>query len=266
MNSVNKTLYIPLYAKAYVSEKGYFLSDRKAEEIWAAEGFALKGKSRSKWLAYYLGIRAAVFDGWVKQRMAEAPNAAVIHIGCGMDSRVLRVGTAGHPWYDVDFPEVIAERRRYYAESPGYRMLAGDARDGSWLGNIPERESAVVIMEGVSMYLTSEQLGRLTESLCGHFQKLVCLMDCYTALAAKMTRYKNPVNDVGVTEVYAVDDPAALQQKGFSFIKEHAMTPQQYINQLTGLEKHIFKKLYAGSFAKRLYRLFEYRSVQKENG
>ena len=48
MNSVNKTLYIPLYGKAYVSRRGLFLDDKKAEQIWAAEGFELKGKSKSK--------------------------------------------------------------------------------------------------------------------------------------------------------------------------------------------------------------------------
>ena len=52
MDSVNKTLYIPLYGKAYVSRKGIILSDPKAEEIWQAEGFTLKGTSASKWLAY----------------------------------------------------------------------------------------------------------------------------------------------------------------------------------------------------------------------
>lgn len=50
MNSVNKTLYIPLYGKSYVSKKGLFLDDKKAEEIWEAEaeGVTLKGKSKSK--------------------------------------------------------------------------------------------------------------------------------------------------------------------------------------------------------------------------
>ena len=39
MNSVNKTLYIPLYGKSYVSEKGIILNDKKAQELWAKEGF-----------------------------------------------------------------------------------------------------------------------------------------------------------------------------------------------------------------------------------
>ena len=62
MDNVNKTLYIPLYGKAFVSKRGLFLKDKKAEEIWAAEAFPLKGKAKSKWLAYYMGIRSAVFD------------------------------------------------------------------------------------------------------------------------------------------------------------------------------------------------------------
>ena len=51
MNNVNKTLYIPLYGKAFVSKRGLFLSDKRAEEIWKAEGFKLRGKAASKWLA-----------------------------------------------------------------------------------------------------------------------------------------------------------------------------------------------------------------------
>jgi len=37
------------------------------------------------------------------------------------------------------------------------------------------------------------------------------------------------------------------------------MTPQKYINELKGLEKLIFAKLYAGSLSKKLYRLLEYK-------
>ena len=95
MNNVNKTLYIPLYGKAYVSRKGIILNDKKAEEIWNTEGFELKGKSKSKWLAYYMGMRSAVFDMWLKEQLEKDSKAVVLHIGCGMDSRVLRVCTDG---------------------------------------------------------------------------------------------------------------------------------------------------------------------------
>ena len=60
MDSVNRTLYIPLYGKSFVSRRGMILKDPKAEEIWSAEGFPLKGKAASKWLCLYMGMRAAV--------------------------------------------------------------------------------------------------------------------------------------------------------------------------------------------------------------
>ena len=158
MNNINKTLYIPLYGKAYVSKKGIILADKKAEEIWEAEGFALKGKSKSKWLAYYMGMRSAVFDNWLRAQMADDASAVIIHIGCGMDSRVIRVGTNGHVWYDVDFPEVIEERSRFYQEDERYHMIASDARKIEWLKALPENANAIVVMEGVSMYMQLEEL------------------------------------------------------------------------------------------------------------
>ena len=258
MNNVNKTLYIPLYGKAYVSKMGLFIDDKKAEEIWEAEGFALKGKSKSKWLAYYMGVRSAVFDEWLTQRMAKLNDAVVIHIGCGMDSRITRIGNGEHKWYDVDFADVISERRRYYSDSKSYQMIAGDVRDGKWLASIEESGSAIVIMEGVSMYLSTDEMKCLADSLCDHFESISLLVDCYTSLAAKMSKYKNPINDVGVTEVYGIDEPQSYQSEKLAFVKEHTMIPQKYIDELKAAERFIFSKLYAGGFSKKLYRLFEY--------
>ena len=93
------------------------------------------------------------------------------------------------------------------------------------------------------------------------FEQLVFLTDCYTVLAARLSRYKNPINDVGVTAVYGTDHPELLQHGRFVYVKEHTMIPQKYIDALTGSEKYIFGKLYAGSFSKKLYRLFEYRKA-----
>ena len=259
MNSVNKTLYIPLYGKSYVSKKGLFLDDKKAEEIWEAEGFLLKGKSKSKWLAYYMGVRSAVFDEWLRQELAAAPTAVVIHIGCGMDSRVIRVGTENHMWYDVDFAEVIEERKRYYAETDNYKMIAGDARDCSWLSSVKDTQNAIVIMEGVSMYLTIEEMLQLTNKLSARFEQLSLLVDAYTSFAAKLSKRRNPINDVGVNEVYGIDDPQDYQSGELVFAKEHTMIPRNYIDELKGFERFVFAKLYAGSFSKKLYRLFEYK-------
>lgn len=256
MNNVNKTLYIPLFAKSFVSKKGLFIKDEYAEKIWDAEGFALRGRSKSKWLSYYLGIRARVFDDWVKECCLTNADAAVIHIGCGLDSRALRVGVE-NMWYDVDFPEVIAERRRYFEESERYRMLGGDAASPLWLNDVAEC-SAIVVMEGVSMYIAEEDIAELFSALAERFERVFLLMDAYSCFAAKMSKYKNPIKEVGVTRVYGIDEPAKLDSSGISFTRARDMTPEEHIDELFGLERRIFKKLYAGKTARKLYRLYEF--------
>lgn len=258
MDNVNKTLYIPLYGKAYVSRKGIILNDKKAEEIWSAEGFELKGKSKSKWLAYYMGMRSAVFDKWLLDEMKKDSEAVVLHIGCGMDSRVLRVGTDGHQWYDIDFQTVIEERKKYFVEDEFYHMIEADVRQQNWLESVPKAKHAIIVMEGVSMYFEPQELRKVLEQISAHFEIVNLLMDCYTTFAAKASKYKNPINDVGVTEVYGLNEPRELESNRFRFTKEHEMTPDVLINELEGIEKAIFKKLYSGSIAKKMYRMYEY--------
>ena len=158
MDSVNRTLYIPLHGKSFVSKKGIILHDAKAEEIWAAEGFALRGKSASKWLAYYMGMRSAVFDRWLKANMEIMPEVTVLHLGCGMDSRICRVGNGEHLWYDVDFPEVIEVRKRYYQETDHYNMVAADV--------CAQQESCTALLKGIFLegkmhFLIGERSGML---------------------------------------------------------------------------------------------------------
>lgn len=259
MNNVSKTLYIPLYGKALVSSRGILLRDEKAREIWAAEGFPLKGKAASKWLAYYMGMRSAVFDRWLEENLREMSDALVLHPGCGLDSRCCRVTARGRGWYDVDFPQVIEERKKYFPETENYRMLPGDVRDGEWLQSIPRGGDALVVMEGLSMYLTGEERRQLLQRISGHFDRVKILVDAYSVFAAKASRYKNPVNEVGVTELYGMDDPMELtRETGLTFAGELEITPEELIGQLPKGERGIFRLLYGGRMAKSLYRLYAY--------
>ena len=138
-------------------------------------------------------------------------------------------------------------------------MLGADARDPTWLGRLPKAESALLVMEGVSMYLRRSELKALLRTAVEQFVHVRVLMDCYTSFGAKASRFKNPINDVGVTTVYGLDDPKTLEDgTGLSFVKEHEMTPDALIDTLTGMEKTIFKKVFAGRTAKKIYRLYEY--------
>ena len=103
------------------------------------------------------------------------------------------------------------------------------------------------------------ELISLLRGLAAHFESLCLLMDCYSTFGAKASKYKNPINEVGVTEVTGLDNPKLLEDSGFTFLGEHDMTPPDLIDQLNGMEKTVFRKLYAGSIARKMYRMYEYR-------
>lgn len=262
MNEVNKTLYIPLYGKSFVSRKGIILHDAKAEEIWAKEGFELKGRSRSKWLAYNMAMRARVFDDWTDQMLVKNPDAVVLHIGCGMDGRCLRVKQPYNCWYDCDFPDVIEARKQYYQESSVYHMMGLDATDTKKINELPEGNTVIVVLEGISMYLTNDQLKALIAALRQKYLYVHVLLDVYTQFGARASEKKNPINDVGVTKVYGVDDIDAIcEGTGVMKIAEHSFTPKHLVNELKSSEKVFFKMLFTGKTYGRIYRLFELKSI-----
>jgi O-methyltransferase involved in polyketide biosynthesis len=58
--------------------------------------------------AISLPVRAKHLDGWTREFLAAHPRSTVLHLGCGLDTRVYRVDPpAGARWYDVDLPAVI---------------------------------------------------------------------------------------------------------------------------------------------------------------
>ena len=261
MNEVNKTLYIPLFGKAAVSRRGIILRDPDAERIWEAEAFPIRGRAKSKWLAYNMAMRARVFDDWTETMLTQHPDAVVFHIGCGLDSRCARVKAPRAGWYDCDLGDVIALRRKYYAETERCRMLPLDASCPEEAAALPVCGTAVAVLEGLSMYLTNEQLVRFLFALRARCARLHVLMDVYTDFGAWASKLKNPVNDVGVSALYGVKDLDALLRDTPLRVKtEHSFTPERLIGELRSAERVIFRRLFTGKMYGRIYRLYELES------
>ena len=259
MENTSKTLYIPLYGKAMVSRKGIILSDKKAESIWAQEGFALKGKAKSRWLAYYMAMRAAVMDDWTAEQLAQAPQAVVLHLGCGLDSRCERVQAPCAGWYDVDLAPVIEQRRRYYTEGEGYHMIAADLCSPEFAALLPAAKQAVVVLEGVSMYLPRQVLESLFAALKDRYEDCRIILDVYTRFGVRASERSNPIRTVGASACTGIDVPEELVF--FDGVVPHAplsMTPERFIRRLSPAEQVIFRRLFAGRFADSIYKLFTY--------
>jgi len=157
------TLFIPLYGKAMMSREG-FLPDKTAEKIVESVDFDFSKVDQSRKLAIYMTMRAALFDGYARDFAAAHPDGLVLQLGVGLDSRVKRVGCT-NPWYDLDFPDVIGLRRTYFPEDERYHLIGAPALPADWLATVPHAEHALVLAEGLSMYLSEKDMRDLMAAL-----------------------------------------------------------------------------------------------------
>src|SRR6185436_1700549 len=101
-----------------------------------------------------LPMRALHFDQWTRAFLAANPEATVLHLGCGLDTRVYRIDPGPKVrWFDVDFPDVIALREKLYPERPGYQRIGTSVTDLGWLEAVPGDRPVMVVGEGLFMYL-----------------------------------------------------------------------------------------------------------------
>ena len=153
LSGVPETMLQTVYARAKESHGRGAIRDLKAEEIIGRldYDFSLADKDA----AMHSGViaRTIVLDRLVGEYLAAHPGATVMNLACGLDTRCYRMQGYAH-WYNLDLPETIAVREALLPESGSISQLAMSAMD-DW-GAAVEGPSgpALVIIEGLTMYLT----------------------------------------------------------------------------------------------------------------
>ena len=139
-------------------------------------------------------------------------------------------------------------------------MISADISNDSFVKLLPKSKTLIIVLEGVSMYLENDKLKDTLSILTKNYDSMVMLVDCYTPFAVKMSKLKNPIKSVGVNKVFGVSSPAVLEEgTNLTFVKEHQITPNDLINELKGIERIMFKRVYASRTSKKLYKLYEYK-------
>jgi methyltransferase (TIGR00027 family) len=191
--SVEWTNLCTLYLRAYESRSpAPILGDTEAEEAvdridydWARMRTAMRPGANQ----YMVTMRAKQLDDWGADFLRRHPNAVVLHLGCGMDTRAFRL----HPpdtvqWFDVDQPDVIALRRKLYDDRDGYRMLASSVTDQAWLAHVPTDRPALVVAEGLLMYLTESDVRTLLQRVTDRFGSGELVFDTVSPMGPRLSK------------------------------------------------------------------------------
>ncbi len=168
LSSVAKTLLIPLYNRAMESQRpDALLKDEKAVELVNQMGLDLSSARQVRMTELLKVMRIMFtreFDRHACDFLKRHPEATVVHIGCGLDTRFVRVDNGQVEWYDLDLPEVIDLHRKIIGGEGGrYHQVACSVLKDDWLErvNAHGRQPILFLAETVLVYFTETQVKSL---------------------------------------------------------------------------------------------------------
>ena len=258
-----ETMLISLYSRALHSQsEDPVLRDKWAEDAVSRIDYDFAGLKLNKIEPLSIAIRARQFDLWTAAYIAANPSATVLHLGCGMDSRVFRVDPpAGVHWFDVDFPEVIELRHRLYPDRAGYRMIGSSLADLGWLNEVPGDQPAMIVAEGVMMYLTENVVKPLLNGLTDHFTSGQMAFDALSRLGARTAKADRSVRSTGATFGWGLDDPRDIKRLDpkLELVTELRTTEMPGFSRLPGIMRALVRVMDPIPALRRLNRLLLYR-------
>ncbi len=130
-----------------------------------------------KRLVVHIALRAKKYDDYAQDFLHRFPDGVIVNIGCGLDSRFLRIDNGHVVFYDLDLPEIIAIKKTFFNETERYHLIASSVLDFNWMATVLQHKGPFLFMaEGVFMYLDGKDVRSLVLKIQEKFRgsKLVC--------------------------------------------------------------------------------------------
>ncbi|HEX3013658.1 MAG TPA: class I SAM-dependent methyltransferase [Methanobacterium sp.] len=196
LKGMPETLLVPLWARATETKHDTpIVKDEKAVEIMDQIDYDFSKFKNQEPTQVSVAVRTEILDRAVKSFIDKYPAAAIINIGCGLDTRFLRVDNGKILWYDLDLPEVISIRKQFFHENERQRMIAKSVFDYSWIDDINTREHVLIIAEGILMYLTEQEVKNIMDKLSNAFKGAEMLLETTPASLVKQNQKQDLIKD-----------------------------------------------------------------------
>ena len=196
LTGVPETLLVPLWARAIETKHpDPIVKDEKAVQIMDQIDYDFSKFKNQEPTQVSVAVRTEILDNATKAFIDKYPTATIINIGCGLDTRFLRVDNGQIIWYDLDLPEVISIRKQFFSESGRHKMIAKSVFDYSWIDDINANEHILIIAEGILMYLTEQEVKDIMSKLADAFKEAEMLLETTPASLVKQNEKQDLIKD-----------------------------------------------------------------------
>ena len=257
LTGAQETTLATLYGKAMESRRpNSILEDHAADRVLERIDYDFSRLRVRRSDHTSLAVRAKAYDTWARQFLTRYPDCTVLHLGCGLDTRVYRVDPPPTVrWYEIDLPDVIELRRRLFPPRTDAQMIAASLTDAHLLDEIAGDTPVLVIAEGVTPYLRAVDGLALLRRIAEHFPSGEMLFDGYGRLGVWFLQRYGCVKVSGAQLGWSINDPRELERAVPGLI----LDAELWYTNAPGIERH-YSWLYR-RFAAALYHITPIRRL-----
>ncbi|KDN26589.1 methyltransferase [Vibrio fortis] len=110
-------------------------------------------------------------DNQIQQYLSHNPEAWIINVGAGLDTRFYRLDNGRCHWVELDVTENLVWRQRLFHKNERYRLECGSVNDLTWLDelNIPEQAPVLIVCEHALLDCDEQTTAHFIQALSRQF-------------------------------------------------------------------------------------------------
>ena len=193
LDVVSETLLLPLYFRALESRNpSPILFDPMAEGLVARIPYDFSKLDNQEVVQVATMMRVREMDRMVAAFLSDHPEAVVVNVGAGLDTRFFRMDNTRLRWYELDLDPVTCIRKTFFEERENYGFLSASMFDPEWTQRIcVEDRPVLVIAEGVLFYFEEEKVKRFIRLVGNRFPGAHLIFDTVSPFQVWMSHF-NP--------------------------------------------------------------------------
>ena len=178
LGAVQETLLVPLLGRAAETRRSRgLIHDPKAVEIVDVLNYDFT-KWRGKASLAGTSMRTRLMDGFVSNFLKAHPHGTVVEIGAGLNTRYERLDNGSAHWFELDLPDSMELRRRFFEDTERRTMIAASALETDWIDIVATAPGPYCfVSEAVLIYLEGVQVEQVMKRLAKRFPGAWVVMD-----------------------------------------------------------------------------------------
>jgi O-methyltransferase involved in polyketide biosynthesis len=224
LGDVQRTLFFPLLARARETGRRHpLLRDPRAVELVRAIDFDPATYEQGG-MGFVMLIRTLILDWWVSQFLAAHPGGTVVELGTGLNTRFERTDNGSVQWIDLDLPDTIELRRRFFADTERRRMIPASLTDEDWLADVARCPGPYFfVSDGVLVYLREDDVAGTLARIAARFPDAMLAFDTYPRVTYAQQHKMAAKRGIAPWQ-WVCDEPRALERHGLRLLESATVT------------------------------------------